>query len=53
MKQFILHLSTGESKTVVGNNMIDAFLQSGGTPENFKSIVSYQESSGPITRFSS
>jgi hypothetical protein len=52
MKVFTLYLASGQSKTVTGNNMIGAFIQSGGSPDELKTIASYQEGSGPKIIFS-
>lgn len=52
MNRFTLHLISGELVEAIGNNMVDAFLQSGGSPNELKTIASYQEGSGPKIIFS-
>jgi hypothetical protein len=51
MKQFTLVLVDGNVKNAEGHNVIDAFWRAGSTSADIKTIASYQEGSGPMTRF--
>jgi hypothetical protein len=51
MKQFTLVLIDGTIKNTTGHNVLDALWRAGSTSADIKTIASYQEGSGPMTRF--